>query len=401
MKFPSWKVVPPRPWLQETICNGDLQVGDISNILNISWLVPREMYEMTISQPLSTNCHVNALSRQHIIPFLTASSALPRSSRKLSCAHAYLCIRRGRKRERKKVKSPSELQVRDVNWRWRRTTWFQRKTALAVSSGSGSGFARKTLNKIWLSAKYTAKLLPPKVAVPRICFTTWNAIHYKTKNASNAACPHLHLHYMKSQRNQHWSKWLWLLGLPIQSHMTKKVQNGKRSRPQWQNTSPKTWSRLVLWKSQDSLRHSKYDLPGCNFFSEKALTELYMLVREKVAHQLTNMTHFSTTTHLWSSTTCEPYLSLTVHYIDNWELKSLCLQTSFFPDDHTGELIAQGLQDALMSWNLSETRQVCITTDNGNNIIKTVSLNEWTRLQCFGHRLHLAIGEYLCRFASL
>lgn len=193
MKFPSWKVVPPQPWLQETICNGDLQVGDISNILNISWLVPREMYEMTISRPLSiiywVNCHVNALSRQHIIPFLTASSALPRSSRKLSCAHAYLCIRRGRKRERKKVKSPSELQVRDVNWRWRRTTWFQRKTALAVSSGSGSGFARKTLNKIWLSAKYTAKLLPPKVAVPRICFTTWNAIHYKTKNASNAACP--------------------------------------------------------------------------------------------------------------------------------------------------------------------------------------------------------------------
>lgn len=35
---------------------------------------------------------------------------------------------------------------------------------------------------------------------------------------------------------------------------------------------------------------------------------------------------------------------------------------------------------------------VCITTDNGANIVKAASLNNWTRLQCFGHRLHLAIG---------
>ncbi|XP_061584717.1 E3 SUMO-protein ligase ZBED1-like [Cololabis saira] len=34
---------------------------------------------------------------------------------------------------------------------------------------------------------------------------------------------------------------------------------------------------------------------------------------------------------------------------------------------------------------------VCITTDSGANIVKAASLNNWTRLQCFGHRLHLAI----------
>ncbi len=40
-----------------------------------------------------------------------------------------------------------------------------------------------------------------------------------------------------------------------------------------------------------------------------------------------------------------------------------------------------------------EERQVCITTDNGTNVVKAASLNDWTRLQCFGHRLHLAIGR--------
>ncbi|KAF3856818.1 hypothetical protein F7725_017541, partial [Dissostichus mawsoni] len=139
----------------------------------------------------------------------------------------------------------------------------------------------------------------------------------------------------------------------------------------------------------------KYNLPGRKYFAEKALPALYGEVREKVTNQLTNVTHFSTTTDLWSSRTCEPYLSLTVHYVDNWELKSACLQTSFFPEDHTGEIIAQGLQEALLSWNLPEARQVCITTDNGSNIVKAVSLNKWKRLQCFGHRLHLAIVSIL------
>ncbi|CAM4293523.1 unnamed protein product [Leuciscus chuanchicus] len=101
----------------------------------------------------------------------------------------------------------------------------------------------------------------------------------------------------------------------------------------------------------------RYNLPGRKYFAEKALPELYIKVREELASQLVNVTHFSTTAE----------------------------------HDHTGGIIAQGLQDALMSWNLNEARQVCITTDNGANIVKAVSLNHWTRLQCFGHRLHLAI----------
>ncbi|XP_029610866.1 zinc finger BED domain-containing protein 4-like isoform X2 [Salmo trutta] len=40
---------------------------------------------------------------------------------------------------------------------------------------------------------------------------------------------------------------------------------------------------------------------------------------------------------------------------------------------------------------MSEDRQVCMTTDSGSNIIKALRLNNWTGLQCFGHRLHLII----------
>lgn len=138
----------------------------------------------------------------------------------------------------------------------------------------------------------------------------------------------------------------------------------------------------------------RYQLPSRTHFTRLAIPEMYEKCKAGVEHELKQVKYFATTTDMWSSRTMEPYMSLTVHYVnDNFEMKSRCLQTAFFPEDHTGENISEGLKEALASWGLCEEQQVSITTDNGTNIVKAVTLNNWTRLQCFGHRLHLAIGK--------
>ncbi|KAF3836730.1 hypothetical protein F7725_004194 [Dissostichus mawsoni] len=82
----------------------------------------------------------------------------------------------------------------------------------------------------------------------------------------------------------------------------------------------------------------KYQLPSRKHFATVALPNLYNKTRARVAEQLQNIVYYSTTTDLWSSRTTHPYLSLTVHFIDGeWALRGMCLQTSYFPDDHTGE----------------------------------------------------------------
>ncbi|XP_017327177.1 E3 SUMO-protein ligase ZBED1-like [Ictalurus punctatus] len=148
----------------------------------------------------------------------------------------------------------------------------------------------------------------------------------------------------------------------------------------------------VSFRKMMSVIDPRYELPGRKYFSRTAIPTLYGEVRERVQEQLKSGSYFATTADLWSSRTSEPYLSLTVHFIDqDWKLVSLCLQTVYFPEDHTGEAIAAGPTDALASWGFSEDHQVCITTDSGTNIIKAAELNRWTRLQCFGHRLNSAI----------
>lgn len=89
-------------------------------------------------------------------------------------------------------------------------------------------------------------------------------------------------------------------------------------------------------------------------------------------------------------------MSLIIHLIDEeWAMHSKCSQTAYFPEDHTGEITSQGLEDAPKSWGLGEDKLVCIPTDNGANIVEAVSLKGRTRLQCFGHRLHPAIGKFM------
>ena len=67
-----------------------------------------------------------------------------------------------------------------------------------------------------------------------------------------------------------------------------------------------------------------------------------------------------------------PYMSYTVYFIDSvWKLRSRhCLLTLFLPEDHTGDNNAEAMKLTLGSWDLDSSKQVCLTTDNGNNIVR-------------------------------
>lgn len=138
----------------------------------------------------------------------------------------------------------------------------------------------------------------------------------------------------------------------------------------------------------------RYALPSRHHFSRTVLPGMYEDVRKTVSNDLLQADHFAATTDLWSSRTAEPYICLTIHYIDaEFNLQAKCLQTAFMPEVHTGQNIADVLREALAQWHLNEEKLVCITTDNAANVNLATEINGWMRQQCFGHRLHLAIGE--------
>ena len=139
---------------------------------------------------------------------------------------------------------------------------------------------------------------------------------------------------------------------------------------------------------------SRYELPSRNHFSRIALPALCVSVKQKLKQDISTQQYFSATTDMWSSVGMQPYMSYTIHYIDgNWEFQNKCLQTQFFPEDHTGIHLAEAMEAALGLWELDPINQVCLTTDNGSNIISATGILDWSRLSCFGHNLHLSITK--------
>ena len=138
----------------------------------------------------------------------------------------------------------------------------------------------------------------------------------------------------------------------------------------------------------------QYEPPSRKYLSGTAIPAMYEQTRSSVATEVQGAAYFSATTDLWSSSASQPYLSYTLHFINgDWKLCTKCLQTVFCPEDHTGENLAECLQDTLLSWGLDVSKQVCLTTDCGSNIISAVRRLDWTHLPCFGHILHNAIGN--------
>lgn len=136
----------------------------------------------------------------------------------------------------------------------------------------------------------------------------------------------------------------------------------------------------------------QYVLPDRKYFSQTAIPEKYLSVKDGIIQDLKYVDYFSVTTDMWSSVNMMPYMSLTIHYLSaNWELKSKCLETVFTPESHTGDNLAEALRSSFQEWSLDERKLVCITTDNGANIVAAVRKLGWTWLSCFGHNLHLAV----------
>ena len=111
---------------------------------------------------------------------------------------------------------------------------------------------------------------------------------------------------------------------------------------------------------------------------------------EHAQKELDMVQFFAVTTDLWS--TSEPYLSYTVYYIDSdLSLQTQCLQTLYALKDHTAANLASVMTETLKMWRLVPSKQVCITTDSGANVVHACKDLNWLRLPCFGHNLHLDV----------
>ena len=140
---------------------------------------------------------------------------------------------------------------------------------------------------------------------------------------------------------------------------------------------------------------SRYEPPSRNYISRTSVPLLYAATVQKVKEKLSGIAYFASTTDMWSSTVgLRPYMSYTVHFVDDqWNLQSLSLGTHYLPEDHTAMILGEAMESTLQEWDLKPDQQVALTTDNGSNIVAAAAQLSWLRVSCFGHNLHLGVTK--------
>lgn len=147
------------------------------------------------------------------------------------------------------------------------------------------------------------------------------------------------------------------------------------------------------WKKLLQSLDKRYECPERTFFTYTAIPALYNQVRERLQNELIEAQAYGLTMDAWSSITTEPFLVITIHFIDKqFNLKARVLQCVYVPEDHTGVNIAQRVTEVLEDFSLDKGRVVAVTTDSSSNMLVALRELEKIRLSCFGHVLHNAVG---------
>jgi hypothetical protein len=120
-------------------------------------------------------------------------------------------------------------------------------------------------------------------------------------------------------------------------------------------------------------------------------------MHDKISQEIDAAPGVSLTHDGWTSINTQSYDTVTGHLItDDWELKSMVLQTKKIEGQHSGENISKNLQDTINAWGMSDAGHVTsVTTDNAANEQKAIRILALTRFGCYGHRVNLVVKKSL------
>lgn len=135
--------------------------------------------------------------------------------------------------------------------------------------------------------------------------------------------------------------------------------------------------------------------------------KLFNVVKVKITDLLANHPgKFSITLDIWTSPSQNPFLCVTLHFIDeSWNMKSQVIAFRYIPGHHSGSKMAEVLFNVLREYQI-EDRILTVTMDNASNnntlvdeLIKMGTISDAEHhIRCFSHIVNLAAQDCVYEF---
>ncbi|KAF7286699.1 hypothetical protein GWI33_004325 [Rhynchophorus ferrugineus] len=138
-----------------------------------------------------------------------------------------------------------------------------------------------------------------------------------------------------------------------------------------------------------------YSMPTRKRLTTQLIPEYYQSEVEKLQQKLSPVEYVSVTTDLWISDTTNHYVTVSVHFLENSELRSNVLQTNEVRGNQNSSEIAEELQDIFNNWNIND-KIVTVVSDNSENIKSSIiDYLQRDYIPCLAQALNVSVNEGL------
>lgn len=145
-----------------------------------------------------------------------------------------------------------------------------------------------------------------------------------------------------------------------------------------------------------------YDLPSRKTVTEKLLPNEHQRVHKSLEEMIDSVSHLSITSDLWTSDSSKCYITITGHFVWEFQLKSCILGTEEVTVNHTALNIGEAIIKILSKFPGSLSKTSVVVTDNAANIKKAVTdCLKKIHHPCVAHTLNLSVQEAIKKCTGL
>lgn len=135
--------------------------------------------------------------------------------------------------------------------------------------------------------------------------------------------------------------------------------------------------------------NDRYKPPSRDDLCNTLIPAWYAVEKENVLRELAMAKKVAITCDGWSSLAQDHYITVTVHYIHEGNMRVKVLSTKAVYEAQTGMVVAEEINEVLEEFKISD-KIVAATVDNAGNMSVALRNLKFLKVGCFAHTLNLA-----------